>query len=34
VYAGSRVLASGEGRNKQTAEQAAAKEALTALDAL
>ncbi len=34
VYAGSRVLASGEGRNKQAAEQAAAKEALTALDAL
>ena len=34
VHAGDQVLATGEGRNKQTAEQAAAKKALEALDAL
>jgi len=34
VYAGSRTLASGQGRNKQTAEQAAAKEALITLEAV
>ncbi|MEO6457007.1 MAG: ribonuclease III [Chloroflexia bacterium] len=34
VYAGSRVLASGQGRNKQSAEQVAAKEALIVLEAV